>query len=247
MEQISTDALNQALRHDYPQSEIGHLKADNNIISFDFDNHSVMVSFMPAPIAPGDLEAAAASSLLWPEALATLRSHLMHLIVVVTAPGGEIARARVLTQVIAALGAALPAANGVLWSPANLLIPMPMFRKFALELMPKGPPVHLWVKFHAEHQDGRQASAHTRGLAALGLMDIEAAASPEPVNELGRRLESIAGYLLANGPVINHGDTLGESGNEIVRIDYGPSLFGNKEPVMHLNYAVKKKPFWKIW
>jgi hypothetical protein len=247
MEQISSEALNQALRHDYPQAKIINLKSENNIISFDFDNNTVMVSFVPAPILPGDLETAASSSLLWPEALATLRPHAMHLVVVVTAQTDEIARARVLTQVIASLGLAFSSANGVLWSLADLLIPMKLFRSFAQDLMPKGPPVHLWVKFHAGHNHAQQACAYTRGLAGLGLMDIEAGASPQPVNELGRRLESIAGYLLANGPVIKNGDTLGESGREIVRVDYGPSLFDNPHQVMHLNYAAKKKPFWKIW
>jgi hypothetical protein len=249
MEPLSADAIMQALRHDDPQLALQNASTKNNTVYIDIDGHALSVTFVPEPIPAARLEDAAASSLLWPQALEVLGAHPMHLAVAVsgTAPGDVIAQARALTQVSAALGAAFPSAHGVLWSGADLLVPMPLFRQLAQTLMPKGPPIHLWVKFHAGLNDAGQACGYTRGLAALGLMDVEVEASPESVNDLGRRLESIAGYLLANGPVVHDGDRLGEPGGAVVRVAYGASVFGNDYPVMRLDYGNGKKPFWKIW
>lgn len=251
MESLSADAVMQALRRDDPQLSPQNASSKNNTVYIDIDGHAVGVTFVPEPIPAARLKEAAASSLLWPQALATLGAHPMHLEVAVGAPGtgtgDAIARARILTHVTAALGAAFASAHGVLWSGADLLVPMQLFRQLAQELMPKGPPIHLWVKFHAGLNEAGQACGYTRGLAALGLMDVEVAASPESVNDLGRRLESIAGYLLVNGPVVHDGDHLGEPGGPIVHVAYGASVFGNQYPVMRLDYGGGKKPFWKVW
>lgn len=247
MEPLSADAVMQALRHDSPQLSLQDPGSKNNTVYIVFDGHPVSVTFVPEPVPAARLKEAAASSLLWPQALATLGAHPMHLEVAVATPGDAIARARILTQVTAALGAAFASAHGVLWSGADLLLPMPLFRQLAHEQMPKGPPIHLWVKFQAALNDAGQACGYTRGLAALGLMDVEVDASPESVNDLGRRLESIAGYLLVNGPVIHDGDRLGEPGGAVVHVAYGDSVFGNAYPVMRLDYNGGKKPFWKRW
>ena len=256
MEPLSADAIMQALRHDDPQLPLQNASTKNNTVYIDVAGHATSVTFVPEPIPAARLDEAAVSSLLWPQALDIVGAHPMHLAVAVatgteawagTGTGDVIARARILTQVTAALGAAFASAHGVLWSGADLLVPMPMFRQLAQQLMPKGPPIHLWVKFHAGLNDAGQACGYTRGLAALGLMDVEVEASPESVNDLGRRLESIAVYLLANGPVVHDGDRLGEPGGAVVRVAYGASVFGNDYPVMRLDYGSGKKPFWKIW
>lgn len=255
MEPLSADAIMQALRHDDPQLPLQNASTKNNTVYIDVAGRAASVTFVPEPIPAARLDEAAASSLLWPQALDIVGAHPMHLAVAVAAPGtgtgtgtGDvIARARILTQVTAALGAAFASAHGVLWSGADLLVPMPLFRQLAQQLMPKGPPIHLWVKFHAGLNDAGQACGYTRGLAALGLMDVEVEASPESVNDLGRRLESIAGYLLANGPVVHDGDRLSEPGGVVVHVAYGASVFGNASPVMRLDYNGGKKPFWKLW
>ena len=122
-----------------------------------------------------------------------------------------------------------------------------MFREFATEILPKGPPLHMWVNFRVGRNDKGTTSGFTRGLAALDLMDIETDSSFDSPSELRERLELMAGYLLENGLVIDDGDTIGESEAEKIRVVYAGSQFGSSEKVMRLEFEKPKKPLWKIW
>lgn len=107
----------------------------------------------------------------------------------------------------------------------------------------------LRVDFRIGRKGDRTGSGFTSGWAALGHMDFEAREAPEPPRALDDRLMGLAGYLIANGPVIRDGDTLGEDANAPIRIDDSKSSFGNADRIMRLEYetAAPKKPWWKLW
>ena len=154
-----------------------------------------------------------------------------------------------LTQATAAFMAACPSAIGVYWGNATLVVPKALFIDFAQEVMPSGPPLHIWVDLRIGRDSEESSSGFTSGMAALGHMELETQKCPEPPGELRKRFEALIGYLLEKGPVINDGDTIGEDANERIRVVYSTSAFGHEGQVMRLHYeaASPKKPWWKLW
>lgn len=248
MATLTPAALLQALQRDWPDLVLpGDTPEEAGVFSLDLVDGTAFISHMEAPIPWSDLEGPCATSLLWPEAEAVLRAHRMHLVVVFSGELAELERASRLTQVIASVIAACPAASAVFWGDARLVLPAALFRETAVECLPQELPERLWVGIMAGHGEQGRAAGYTRGLDALGLMDIETVSASESPADLYDRLGSIAGYLVEKGLVINDGDTVGDSAEEKIRVVYAPSRFGSSKPVLRLDYDAPKKPFWKFW
>jgi hypothetical protein len=209
----------------------------------------VIIGKMPAPFPWSDLEGPCATSVLWKNAAAEVRQHQLHWIVTAMGELNPIELSTLLTQATAAALATCPAAMGVYWGNATLLVPKPIFIDFAEQFLPEGPPLPIWVDFRVGMDSPKTSSGFTAGMKALGHLEIEAQGSPEPPRELHDRLTSLCDYLLANGPVIKDGDTVGEDANERIRVVYSPSAFGHAGPVMRLKYETPSaaKPWWKLW
>ncbi len=220
-------------------------KSDKMILSFDVGKHAhVFLSLMPGPIPWSDLEGPCATSVLWSDAATVLKPHRAHLLVTIMFDDerSPIEKAKLLTQVTAAVLETCEAALGVYWCNATLVIQPKLFRDFAVQILPAGPPIPIWVDFRiGKNQDGKIAG-FTAGLNALGLMELETTNSTEPPSEVRERFEGLIHYLLANGPVIKDGDTIGEDQNERIKVTYSKSVFGHKQQVMRLDYEpIKKK------
>jgi hypothetical protein len=222
-------------------------KSDKTTLSFDVGKSAhVFLSLMPGPIPWSDLEGPCATSVLWREAAAVLKPHKAHLLVTILFDDARssVEKSKLLTQVTAAVLATCEAALGVYWSNATLVIQPKLFRDFAVEILPHGPPVHIWVDFRIGPNKQGKMSGFTTGLKALGLMELETESSPEPAIELRGRFEGLIHYLLENGPVIKNGDTIGEDENERIKAVYSPSAFGHEGQVMRLDYEPTKKKGW---
>ncbi len=218
-------------------------------ISFRVGEADVVLARMPAPIPWSELEGPCATSILWPNAAADVKAHTVHWIVTVSGEMDLLANARLLTQVSASALGACDAAIGVYWGNATLLVPKALFIDFTREILPQGPPLHIWVDFRVGRTPEGKSSGFTNGLQALGHMEFEAAQSPKPPAKLRDRLCALAGYVLEHGPVIRDGDTVGDDAAERIRIVHGRSEFGLEDEVKRLTYetGVTKKPWWKPW
>jgi hypothetical protein len=192
-----------------------------------------------------ELEGPCATSILWPKAASELRGHAAHTFVTVNAGLDPVAKSTVLTQVTVAVMAASPDALGVLWSNAMLLVPKALFVDFARDVLPHGPPLDIWVDFRIRKLGDTSCAGFTTGLAALGLMELEVPDSPEKPWELRQRLQSVAGYLLEHGAVINDGDSVGENADERIRVRFGKSEVGIPGTVMRLTYGEGLGAAWR--
>ena len=208
----------------------------DNTVSFRVGDADIIYGLMPAPIPWSDLEGPCATSWLWPDASEQLRSHTKHVIVTVSSDASAIERARILTQATSVLLACCDAAIGVLWCTSTVVMPSKMFQDFAVEMLPDHPTPYIWVDFRAGPGEEGKTSGFTSGLSELGLMDMETSNSPEPPGELRDRFFGLATYLIENGLVIQDGNTIGESAEEQIRIDYVDSSFGHQGKVMRLDY-----------
>jgi hypothetical protein len=217
-------------------------------IAFRIGSSDVIMARMPAPIPWSDLEGPCATSLLWRNATEEVKQHMIHWIVTVSGELNPLEMATLLTQATAATLAACPTAMGVYWGNATLIVPKNIFFDFAKEVLPQGPPLHIWVDFRVGQDSEHTSGGFTTGMQALGHMEFEAQNSPEPFGELRERFIALAGYVLEHGPVIRDGDTVGEDAEERIRVRYSPSAFGHEGKVMRLQYErpSQAKPWWKL-
>lgn len=209
---------------------------EENTCSLQIGDCFIAIGLMPAPIPWGDLEGPCATSILWPDAEAALKPHQMHAVVTVSGEVDPVALSTLLTQATVALMATTPTALGVFWCNAALLVPKGIFTDMALEIMPMGPPLYIWVDFRVGWNEERTASGFTTGMRALGHMEFETHNASDSPAELRERLMSLAGYVLDNGPVIKDGNTVGESAEERIQVVYAESGFGIEGEVMLLEY-----------
>ena len=72
------------------------------------------------------------------------------------------------------------------------------------------------------------------GLAPLGHMETEMPSIEMEPGELREWLLNIMSYLLENGPVLKHGQTIGMSAEQQLRIQHCESSFGHPGNVIRL-------------
>jgi hypothetical protein len=235
---LSASAIQAALAEHWPDLPAPtETKEGDGTISFGLGDVDVVLGVMPAPVPWSDLEGPCATSVLWPEAAAEVQAHQVHVIVTVSGELDPIELSTALTQATAAVMASSELAIGVFWTNAALLAPKALFNDFASEVLPLGPPIHIWVDFRVGRIDESHSAGFTTGMAALGLMELEARHAPEKPSELHERFTSIAEYLLTQGPVIGDGDTIGTSEDEKIQVVYSRSEFGIEGEVMRFVYA----------
>jgi Domain of unknown function (DUF4261) len=246
---LSLDDLQHAFRTKWPDASApADASEDGTTLSFRTGSADIIVARMPAPIPWSDLEGPCATSILWPKAAEDLKQHAAHDIVTVTGDLNPIELAVTLTKATASVLSTSPTALGVYWGGATLLIPKKIFIDFAEEVLPLGPPLHIWVDFRVGKQTGSSSGGFTSGMTALGFMEFEVAESPEKPAELRERLTELARYLVEKGPVIKDGDSVGRDAEERIRVVYTESIFGHTGLVMRLEYEPSQpKPWWKVW
>jgi hypothetical protein len=227
-------------------------QSEDKPLAFHLDGSPVYIMSIDAPYPWSDLEGPCATSILWPNAEAEIRPHKAHCIVTIMDELSPIDMATKLTQATAIVLGACEEAIGVYWGNATLVIAKPIFRDFALEILPDGYPLYIWVDFRVGSDEPNRTSGFTQGMEALGHMEFEAQGVSESVSDLRERLFDLASYLLTNGPVIMDGDTIGQDADEKIKVCFEASVFGNENKVMRLRYETAtpepaKKPGWKFW
>jgi hypothetical protein len=209
----------------------------NDSLTFNVGSSAIILGKMPAPIPWSELEGPCATSILWRDAAQDVRQHKIHWIVTVSGDLDPIPLAMLLTQVTAAVMATCPAVLGVYWGNATLVIPKQLFVDFAKEVLPQGPPLHMWVDFRVGRSTANSSFGFTTGMAALGHLEFETEQWPELPDQLYERLFALASYVVKNGPMLRDGNTVGANADERIRVVYAPSIFGHDGQVIRLEHA----------
>lgn len=206
----------------------------------------VNICVVATPVPWAELKELCDSSILWQDSAKHLRDHKGHLSVSVVGDVGPMPLVRLLTQVTAAIVGTASGVVGVYWKNAAMVVSPEMFRQFAVEVLPDGPPMPIWVDTRVGINKEGFTCGFTSGMESLGFMEIETLSSSDDPDELRHRFHGLAYYLLENGPVIRDGDTMGETDSEQIRVSYSDSAFGKSTPVMRLDYSsmANKKKGW---
>lgn len=89
----------------------------------------------------------------------------------------------------------------------------------------EAPPAWLWVNFRVTNDLAKGFSLSTQGMEAFDLREIEARDVNRPGREVFGLLLGMAQYLIAKGPVIQDGETIGDSPALDIRVRQGPSYW----------------------
>jgi Domain of unknown function (DUF4261) len=250
---MSLSDLQKEISNHWPAISATELRDnEDGPLSFQWDDATVFLQMIKAPFPWSDLEGPCATSILWPKAKDELEDHKAHCLVTIMGELSPMEMSARLTQATAIALAACPNSVGVYWGNSTMVISKPMFRDFAIDVLPQETPYLLWVDFRVGAGNPSGTSGFTTGMEALGHMEFEAENVPESVSDVRDRLHNLVSYLLEQGPVINDGDTIGRDENEKIRVCYEASIYGNKNMVMRLRYEVPaakaaSKPGWKFW
>jgi hypothetical protein len=229
---ISLEMLIAAARRRFPDYK-GEIAAPGGAAPSAENSHLLLVGggmmalmSVDAPMPPGALDGpVAGAEFTWPQARATVADHKAHVIVASMADAKDwraaLARATDVSVIAAAIGDVAPA-MGAIWCAADLIAPMEKFQEAVASALAGKPPVDSWVRinlFKAATENGQPGiGVTTAGLVPFIGREIEFRPARLHPAVAAQRVLGTAAYLLASGPVLEHGHTLGVSQAEAIRV-----------------------------
>jgi hypothetical protein len=217
------------------QAVAGINRGDGGVFSFDVGDEFFALALMPAPYP--DLDGPIATSWMWPRhpPIENVKRHRSHLLITATGGAADPVRRRLVLTAVTALAAKQPGVMAVYWPEATLVLFPPVFVNMAEKInSPEAPPLYLWVDLRALRNEDGTTGLFTTGLSALGHMEIEIPRIDMEPGDLREWLLNIMYYLLENGPVLQHGQTIGMTAEQQIRIRHCPSSFGHPGTVIRL-------------
>jgi len=200
---------------------------------------SLTYQLISEPFDLGGLRGAIDHALTWwPEAVKSFRGHQAYLRVVTSSSvlgpvQAGLVHTAALTALIEEVGASRGAVlSGIVWNDERVY-PADFVIQHARSASASRPPVGIWVGVHFANP-GSPAPAHTTGLPAFGLMNVEVAETERSADDVAAALSKLALHLLVHGPVIADGETVFESEAERIRVRIGPSVCRPGETVYRI-------------
>jgi hypothetical protein len=191
--------------------DVGASVADAPII-VGRDAGAVALLLVDAALPRGEFAEGMAQQIAWPEYGDELPRLAAHLIVASLATVDDPGAAREAAIAVLAVVAALDALPGVV---AAGLVSCRLFYSiagFAARCAAAPLPPDLAVRCDIYRDGAVGYMAATGGLAAFDLPELQQSGDILAMADVHNRLLNLAAYLLANGPVIDDGDTVGAQG-----------------------------------
>lgn len=210
---------------------------DGDVCSFNVDDEFFGLALMPAPYPAQDLEGPLATAWMWPPEppIENVKKHKSHLLITMIGGKGDPVHRRLILTAVTALAAKQAGVMAVYWGDATLIHFPPAFIEIAEKVDSlKTPPLYLWVDLRAFRNEDGTTGLFTTGLSELGHMEIEIPSIDMQPGELREWLLNIMFYLLENGPVLKHGQTIGMTDEQKVHIRHCESSFGHPGNVIRL-------------
>lgn len=231
---ISAPSIKAALYDGWPDTAATEsFEHGGNTFALQIGSAAIVGGHMSAPIPRGDIESLVASSWLWKDAAAQLKSHKSHLILTVRVDSSPLDCATLLTRLSAAVFKTAPTAPGIIWVPAKQIVPRALFLSFAA--IPDWP-LYIWIDFAARKLPLGGTAGYTQGLASLGHLEFEVQESWDSLGDLRERLYSLACYVLGKGAKIKDGDTIGSDEKAVIRARYSESAHRKGQQVINLEW-----------
>lgn len=217
--------------------KVSDIEISDGMLMCTVDGLIVALLLMPSPVPSADLEGPCATSWMWPKGTSpeSVKSHKGHILA--TAMSGKLSpvETRLILSQIIALVAGEPDLMGIYWPEAGMVHHPAIFAEHAqgddaADLL----AVNMWIDFRMGKNPDGTSSCFTQGLSFFGLMEMEFPKSSKPPGELREWMQNIAKYTIDNGPILLHGQTLGGSAEEKIKIIHTKSSHGAEGKVVRL-------------
>jgi hypothetical protein len=206
-----------------------------NLVLLRVGGGTAMVSLMDRPIPNQELQQVCRFAWYWRAACETVRDHKAHFLVILM--GTELDKlnsALLQTKIVAAV---IEQSDAVASYWGMNLQPRDVFLKGSESASPDNIPVTLWVNYRISREASGNFSLSTRGLKDFGLMEIETKDAPMPGLELFDLVLGATQYLIAKGPVVQDGDTIGQSTKQRIRVRHADSYWNDGEKVYQIHFG----------
>ena len=173
-----------------------------------------------APLPDGWQRLANNAAMHWPQAEAAFRRHKAHIRVSQFGDGpSRLHAARIVTAVVGALVADVPACSGVLWdlTVANSSQVAEEFSRAAFAPYPDFPSA-LWVSMHPSRDADSRVVVVTQGLTNFIGRELELDAPATQFKSLLIAARGLVTYLVQDGITVRDGDTVGASADERIPV-----------------------------
>jgi hypothetical protein len=217
--------------------KVTDIDAKDALVMCNVAGQVVALALMPAPVPASDIQGPSATSWMWPKGTSatSVKAHKTHILATAIGDGVSPQEARLILSQVLALLAKEPDVMGIYWPQAGIIHHPAVFADFAssknaAELL----PVNVWIDFRTGKNPDGSAVCFTQGLSAFGLMELEYPKSSMSPSDLRQWMQNIAQYTLDKGPVLLHGQTLGGTADEKIKIIHTKSQFGAEGNVIRL-------------
>lgn len=195
---------------------------------------NIILAWSPVPVEPQVIADGYARSFWFDGDPARVARHRQQIAIFVQAPEdfeGKLATAKIAT-IIVGLIAKLPQVAAVYNHEVCTIFSAKMAMDQTSILASGELPIQLWTWTAFESMADGNVSMTTGGLMPLLGYELEVWNAPHPVKFVLSKLNETLRYLLISGPVIKHGDTVGElSNDQSVRCFFGPSRANRPVPI----------------
>lgn len=213
---------------------IAGMEADGrDVILLRVAGGTVMVGLIDAPLPKGQIDDLCAAAWYWRQACQATAGHRAHVAVSVLGTGlDKLGASLLLTDVVASLMDGNAIAN--YWGAS--LQSRDAFLRQSADISRDQPPAWLWINFRVSRDAERGFSVSTQGMEQFDLREIEAKDVNRPGLDVFVLLQGMAQYLISKGPVIQDGETIGDSPALGIRVRQGPSYWREGKTVYRVTW-----------
>ncbi|MCC6412813.1 MAG: DUF4261 domain-containing protein [Saprospiraceae bacterium] len=189
------------------------------------DGYTVVLSPIPLPVPEKEIRETAEYNYLWSNGADEALRHRGHVIVSLLGAGKNPVEENLLfSKVVAAVLSSSPSAIGVYMGGRTLLMKKSFYLNNMKSVSKENLPLFNWIYFGMRQED-KKYSMYTYGLADFGKLEVEILRSSQDFQELQQMLYGIVHYVLSYDATLNHGETIGMSATQKLKITVSEGVF----------------------
>lgn len=203
---------------------------ETSSVAISVDGYTVALAPIPLSVPEQEISSTAEYNYFWTNGAQEASAHRSHVIVSLLGAGKNPVEENLLfIKVVAAVLNTSPSV-GVYMGSRTLLVKKAFYLANMVSPSKDNLPLFNLIYFGVR-QEGKTFSMYTHGLADFGKLEVEIIRSEKDFQELQELLYGIAHYVLSYDATPNHGETIGMSATQKLKITVSDGVFLEGETV----------------
>ena len=192
----------------YWELDVTDIEGNDELATFKVGDELVAISMMPVPIP----------SYLWENVESETKEHTNHAIVsILFSDISPVEKYSLLTKINSSILRTSEDAIGIYQGSATLLLPKELYVAFSELLLSDMLPIQLWI-YIGIICNNEKTSIYSYGMQEFDKSEIEILETAMPNREVYDLFINILNYVLAYDVTLKHGETIGFSEDEKIKI-----------------------------